>query len=145
MTRPDTDIAAFLASALVPLRLATVSPEGWPSVTSLWFLYRDGALWCATTADAHVARVLGENPRCGFEVAPDRPPYRGVRGQALAEVLPDGMPLLAELLDRYGARPDHPFCRWLLGRDVEEVRLRLTPVRTSTWDYRRRMAGAFPD
>lgn len=137
--------AAFLDGALIPLRLSVVTGSGWPAVASLWFLPRDGALWCATTADSHVARTLRDNPRCAFEVAPERPPYHGVRGQALAEVLPDGKPLLAELLDRYGARAGHPFPEWLLARDVEEVRLRLVPQRLTAWDYRTRMAGAFPD
>jgi len=78
------EVESYLAETVVPLRLACVSSRGWPQVVSLWFEYRDGALWCATQRTARVATQLARDERCGFEVAPCEPPYRGVRGQGLA-------------------------------------------------------------
>jgi hypothetical protein len=37
---------------------------------------------------ARILEYLRVEPRCGFEVASDRPPYRGVRGQGVASLHP---------------------------------------------------------
>ena len=91
----------YLRETVVPLRLACTTSAGWPLVLSLWYLYRDGALWCATSPAALILRHLDHDDRCGFEVAPNEPPYRGVRGQARATVIRGGGgSLLAELIQR---------------------------------------------
>ena len=77
----------YLRDTVVPLRLACTTSTGWPLVLSLWYLYRDGALWCATSPRALILRHLEHDGRCGFEVAPNEPPYRGVRGQAQAALI----------------------------------------------------------
>lgn len=138
-----TEVEDHLARAVVPLRLSTAGASGWPMVVSVWYLWRDGALWCASGRSAAIVRALEAEPRCGFEIAGDTPPYFGVRGRGRAEILPDGGPLLRELYRRYGGDEDHAFGRWLLGRDAEEARIRIAPERLMSWDYRVRMAGAF--
>ena len=40
-------VEAFLADTVIPVRLATVGESG-PLVQSMWFLHRDGAIWCST-------------------------------------------------------------------------------------------------
>ncbi len=112
-------------------------------VVSLWYLWRDGALWCASTDNAAVVKSLKKDPVCGFEVAREMPPYFGVRGQGRAEILDDGDGLLRELYARYGGAPDHGFADWLLNRDEREVAIRIAPDRMMSWDYRDRMRGAF--
>src|SRR5512134_890654 len=47
-------IDAYLLETVVPLRLACADPDGHPLVLSLWFLWLEGALWCATAPDARV-------------------------------------------------------------------------------------------
>jgi nitroimidazol reductase NimA-like FMN-containing flavoprotein (pyridoxamine 5'-phosphate oxidase superfamily) len=142
-----SQVFAHLAGATLPLRLATASGRGGPLVASLWFLFDEGALWCATQAKARLAEVLWEEPRCAFEVAGDAPPYRGVRGQGRAELLPErGGEILARLIDRYLGRRDGPLAGWLLGRAGAEVAIRIEPRRLSSFDYTARMAseGAHP-
>jgi hypothetical protein len=68
---PDQAVGVFVAA---PPRLAVQDGAGFPLVMSLWFLYEDGALWCATNAKARVIGYLTRQPRCGFEVAGDTPP-----------------------------------------------------------------------
>ena len=133
---------AFLKAAVIPLRLTCLRRDGWPLVLSLWFLYNDGALYCATGSGAHVVRYLREDPRCGFEIASDRPPYCGVRGRALAEILPvEGNVILRQLLQRYIHDLDHPLARNLLAYAEDEVALRLVPQSLHIWNFSARMAG----
>ncbi|TWO81966.1 hypothetical protein CBW56_00535 [Denitratisoma oestradiolicum] len=89
-----------------------------------------------------MAQRLAEDGRCAFEIAGDKPPYLGVRGQGDAALL-EGQagPLLEKLLDRYLGRRDTRLGQWLLGRKDQELVLRIQPRWVTTWDYRQRMAG----
>jgi hypothetical protein len=125
---------------VIPVRLACLGSTGAPVVLSLWFLYRDGAFWCASRPTARVVRHLERDPRCAFEVARDAPPYRGVRGQGRASVRRgQGGALLGELLDRYLGGRDSPLARRLLAGAADEVAIRVGPTRLASWDYSERM------
>jgi len=138
-----SQVADFLMATTVPVRLACNGGRGHPVLASLWFLYEEGRLWCATQADARLARLLGADPRCAFEVSLETPPYRGVRGQGRAELLEDrGAALLDRLLTRYGVDPGSSFADWLRGRAEHEVAIAIEPDSLVSWDYGRRMAAA---
>ena len=131
---------AFLRDAAIPLRLSCLRTDGFPLVASHWFSWHDDALWIVIHQNAAVAKCLTREPRCGFEVCADAPPYLGVRGQALSKPVPDkGRALLADLLLRYEIPREGHLGRWLLGRADEEIAFRLDIVRLYTWDYRARM------
>ena len=133
-------VQAHLQDTVIPVRLATSGRSG-PIVQSLWFDVSDGALWCATQADALVVRRLARDPRCGFEVARDEPPYRGVRGTGEASVVPEaGEPVLRRLLHRYLGGTTSDLAQWLLARSASEVALRIVPRTLTSWDYRSRMS-----
>jgi nitroimidazol reductase NimA-like FMN-containing flavoprotein (pyridoxamine 5'-phosphate oxidase superfamily) len=133
----------FLESTAVPLRVACRTPNDEPWMLSLWYLYRDGALHCATGADADVVRYLRHDDRVAFEVSTNDPPYSGVRGNGSATVEPDaGKELLRELLGRYLGGTDSALARRLLSPEREEVRIRIEPARLYTWDFTTRMADA---
>lgn len=139
----DTQMAAFMAESRIPLRLAVHDAKECPLVMSLWFLYVDGAIWCATHVTAHVLGLLAHDPRCGVEVAGDMPPYRGVRGQGRASLHPErGGEILQRLLDRYGIEPKSKLAAMLLARIEQEVAIRIAPERLSSWDFSQRMEGA---
>jgi nitroimidazol reductase NimA-like FMN-containing flavoprotein (pyridoxamine 5'-phosphate oxidase superfamily) len=130
----------FLRDTVVPVRLAGLTASGWPLVLSVWFLYHDGALWCASRPGARIVEHLERDARCAFEVARDAPPYRGVRGQARASVLRgEGSRLLGELIDRYLGARTSPLARRLLAAAADEVAIRIVPTRLATWDYTERM------
>ncbi len=133
----------FLDAVRIPLRLSCVTTAGWPMVLSLWYLHDAGQLCCATLESAHVVSYLRREPRCGFEIAADQPPYCGVRGRAVAEIDPAlGPEMLGRLIDRYLGGRDSSLARRLLARSQDEVAIVLTPVQVFTWDYRQRMADA---
>ena len=134
------EIEKYLNEMTIPLRLSCATDSGWPVGLSLWYLYEDGHLYCATQASAKVVGYLQQDSRCAFEVAGDQPPYRGVRGQATAVILPDqGLEILSRLLTRYLGGTDNPLAQKLLSRPTPEVALRITPVNHTTWDFTTRM------
>ncbi len=134
-------IDRHLRETTIPLRLACVDPDGAPLVLSLWYLWRDDSIWCATSPGARVVALLRDEPRCGFEVARDEPPYRGVRGQGRAELVPEmGGSILEALVDRYVGTRESGFARWLLSRRNDEMAIRIVPTKLSSWDFARRMS-----
>jgi hypothetical protein len=135
-------VDAHLADTVIPLRLACASASGHPRVVSLWYLWRDGALWCATSPQARVVAWLAREPRCGFEVARDVPPYQGVRGRGRAALDPvRGGEILAALVVRYLGTCETPFARWLLARADDEMAIRIEPETLASWDFSLRMGG----
>ena len=134
-------VETFLRDSRLPLRVACHGANGFPLINSLWFRYDEGALWCAVHQTSVLAVRLSEDPRCAFELAPNEPPYYGVRGQAQATVLQDrGGAELSALIDRYLGDRDKSLANWLLSRSSEEVAIRLTPTWISAWDFRHRMS-----
>lgn len=131
-------VREHLQGIRIPIRLA--SSGSFPLVQSLWFLFEDDVVWCATQADSVVARRLARDPRCGFEVSADQPPYRGVRGtgraaldaSAAADVLP-------RLIERYLGSEPNDLARWLLSRLDSEVAIRIDDLAVTSWDYSGRM------
>jgi nitroimidazol reductase NimA-like FMN-containing flavoprotein (pyridoxamine 5'-phosphate oxidase superfamily) len=133
-------IAAFLHQMRIPVRLAAVTQTGWPLVVSLWYLYENGRLYCATQKTAKIVTHLSRDPRCGFEVAADQPPYRGVRGQGKAHISPSrGPEILTRLLERYLGGTSSSLAKRLLARSVDEVVIEIEPLTFTTWDFTERM------
>jgi len=130
----------YLEAARIPLRLACSTESGWPMGVSLWFLYQDGRLFCATQRSARVVAYLRKNPRCAFEIAADMPPYCGVRGQAVASIDENiGAQILDQLLVRYLGGMDNNLAKKLLSKREDEVAIVLRPVKVFTWDFSNRM------
>jgi hypothetical protein len=141
----ESQAVDFLESIRIPLRLAVHRPERAPLLLSLWFVWRDGAFWCATQPDAAVIAALVGDSRCAIEVAADTPPYRGVRGAVRGTVEPArGAEILDAIFDRYRIDRESEFARWLWSRRDQEVAIRLEPVRLFTWDFSQRMGDAVP-
>ncbi|HEY5638854.1 MAG TPA: hypothetical protein VIW01_02275 [Dehalococcoidia bacterium] len=137
LTRED---ASFLEGVKIPLKLGALTQSGWPVIVSLWFVWREGSLWCATQRSAKIADHLMRDSRCAFEVAPDQPPYRGIRGRATARLHPQrGEEILRVLLDKYLGGTDSPLAKRLLAKTETEVAIEVSPVSIHTWDYRERM------
>ena len=134
------EIEHFLASTVFPLRLGCVGADGYPRVVSVWFHYAGGQLFCVTHRDSHLLKMIRGNSRVGFEVAPNEPPYQGVRGQGEAALATlGGDQMLEELLQRYLGGAESGLANWLLSRKDEEMLVTITPTRLFSWDYRSRM------
>ena len=141
----ESQVHAFLAEARIPMRLAANTPSGFPVVLSLWFLPEGDELVAAVHRDARIVKRLRADSRCAFEIAPNEPPYRGVRGQATVSLESEGARMLLErLLHRYLGSTDSALGRFLLARADEELVVRLRPLWIASWDYSRRMRNAGP-
>ena len=137
------EIGSFLEDTPIPMRLAVLDGSGSPWVVSLWFLHDNGALWCATNRNAKLVSYVHAHPQCGFEVAGDAPPYRGIRGKGQATLVPErGGEILTRLLSRYRIAPDSTLAKSLLAKVDQEVAICIKPSRISSWDFTDRMADA---
>lgn len=136
----SSQVSEYLREVRVPLRLSCVTQSGWPLIVSLWFDWHDDALWCATQRTARVAAHLEREPRCGFEIATNVAPYRGVRGQGVVDLLEEAGPgVLDRLITRYLDDPAGGFARWLRSRSDDEVAIRIRPRWFTSWDFAARM------
>jgi hypothetical protein len=131
-------VREHVATARIPMRVA--SNGSFPLVQSVWFLFEEDALWCATQADAVLTRRLTRDPRCGFEISGDLPPYRGVRGTGHASIDPAAArDVLPRLITRYLGDEPNSLAQWLLSRLDSEVAIRIGDLRVTSWDYSGRM------
>ena len=134
------EIEQFLADTRYPLRLACTGADGYPRVVSVWFSHVDGRLFCVSHRASALVGLLRDNPKVGFEVAPNEPPYHGVRGQGDAAVAEQGgAQMLENLLGRYLGGTESALARWLLSRSEDELLITISVKRWFSWDYRQRM------
>ena len=136
------DTTAFLNDSLIPVRLAAIDKDGFPVICSLWFIYQNDELLCASHASAKIIRVLQHNPHCAFEVSINSVPYKGVRGKAVATLKSDAEGLvLSELIARYLGTSQPKLSKWLLSRRKDEYAIHLKIKSQSSWDFSERMQG----
>lgn len=138
----EDGVETFLRETTVPIRIATRRPDGSPWVVTLWYRYREGALECATRANADVVRFLRRDSEIGFDISTNRIPYRGIRGTGTVEIEPDdGGAVLRDLVERYLGGTDSSLAEWLLDEDRDEVAIRIDPRELYSWDYSERMGS----
>ncbi len=131
----------FLAGAVIPIRIAAQDGQ-FPLICSVWF-YFDAAskqFVCASHERSKLIRVLRKSDRCGFEIATNDSPYRGIRGKAVTALSRENVETsLNRLVDRYLGTTNAGLGQWLLSRVDEEYEIRLTPTWMTAWDYGERM------
>lgn len=136
-----SEVSSFLDETAVPLRLASHTPSDDLWVVTLWYRFRDGDLYCATSAQADIVRFVRRDPSVAFDVSTNDQPYKGVRGNGTAHVEPDPeKTVLRDLIERYVGDTDTSFAGRLLAEDREEVTIRIEPDRMYSWDFTARMA-----
>ncbi|PSN93210.1 hypothetical protein B9Q09_03140 [Candidatus Marsarchaeota G2 archaeon ECH_B_SAG-C16] len=86
----DPKIIGLLSKPLL-LRLATVSGDCIPHVSSVWFLFDGGFFWVSTSVDRLKVKNIMKNPRVALIVDTDTQPYEGVIVEGLAELVHEGV------------------------------------------------------
>ena len=95
-------IEQFLKSAVLPARISCITTDGYPHIMSLWFLYDSQCLYCSVQRRTLISKWLQNNPLCGFEIAGDNAPYKGVRGRGKVSITGAvNNPVLPLLVDKY--------------------------------------------
>lgn len=136
----QSGVDKFLNTSVYPLRLACVGADGYPRVVSVWYGYDGEVLRCVSHRSSQLVSLLERSDRVGFEVAPNEPPYCGVRGQGTARLGSDASgEVLSAMLQRYLGGTDSQLAQWLLSRAEDEVLIEIEPQRLFSWDYRERM------
>ncbi len=135
-------VQQFLESTKIPIRIAAMD-GGYPLICSVWHRYRDGNLRIVSHKRSKLANLLQQAGRCAFEIAPNDPPYCGVRGKADVVVSDeDAEALLKHLIARYLGNSNQGLANWLLGRVEDEIVFTLCPTWATSWDYGGRMENA---
>jgi nitroimidazol reductase NimA-like FMN-containing flavoprotein (pyridoxamine 5'-phosphate oxidase superfamily) len=133
-------VDSFLKNSQFPLRLACVGEDGFPRVVSVWYGFDGQSLRCVSHRSSQLVNLLQRSERVGFELAPNEPPYHGVRGQGIARLGADADgEVLGQLLQRYLGGTESKLGQWLLSRSEDEVLITIEPLRLFSWDYRERM------
>jgi hypothetical protein len=136
------EIEDFLDHCLIPISVACLTPNGAPIICSLWYLHDCGSLWCATQQTAKLVKHLSTHSYCGFEIAPENMPYKGVRGQGKATISKTrGPEILERLINRYLSNDNPEFADWLLARSDTEVAIEIQPAWLTSWDFSKRMTA----
>lgn len=126
----------------IPIRFSCISPTGWPVILSLWYLQEHGKIYCATQKNAKIVQYLRVNPRCGFEIASEKPPYLGIRGRGEVFLREDiSSEILESLISRYLGNQDSSLAKFLLSQKENEIALEIIPSKIFSWDYSERMKG----
>lgn len=126
----------------IPIRLAYKKPNGRPAVISLWYVCIDGNIYCATQKTAKIVSYLQKNLACGFEIAGDKPAYKGVRGEGIVKILNDrGIKILNILIDKYLGEKESKLSKFLKNNSKTEVAIQIIPQKIFNYDYSKRMKG----
>lgn len=67
-------------------RFATVTPEGAPHVTPIWFIYEDGTVFVTPRAESSWLANLRREPRVAIAIDEEPSPYRKVTVEGVAEI-----------------------------------------------------------
>jgi hypothetical protein len=133
----------FLEEQKIPIRLSVLSESNWPSIISLWYVYKENRFYCATIKDAFIIKYLQKNRKCAFEISTETPPYKGIRGQGLVKLdYKKGGEVLKILLERYEIMKNSKLETFLLSRITDEVAIEITPTKLFSWDFSKRMKDA---
>jgi hypothetical protein len=127
-TLSEARIAELMDRLVTPGHLASISPNGFPLVSTVWFLYEERSFWCIMQERTLLRRNLARNPRCAFEVAPAGGPYKLLRGQGTATLnLEDGERLTERMIARYLDDPHGAVAARMRAQVATEYAIRIQP------------------
>jgi len=107
MPQLSTDTASELVNQLMGDRavahVATLTPNGDPHVTPMWFHYDNSAFWFVSPHDADKVKHIQQDGRVALSISDTELPYRAVMARGKARVIDDGtaMQLTRDLQNRY--------------------------------------------
>ncbi len=137
----EQQIVDFLLENPIPMRIAANDGE-FPLICSLWFIFdaESQRLLAASHETSRIIKVLQQNSKCGFEIATNDTPYKGVRGQGNVELHQRGVAdTLRTLIGRYLESDESSLAQWLLSRTDDEYVVAIKPEWITGWDYSNRM------
>lgn len=132
----------IISDTKIPIRIAFLKSTGVPNIVSLWYEQIEGKIYCATQESAKIVSYLEKHPRCGFEIATDKPPYKGTRGSGTARIIDEkGEEILKILMKKYLGDKESILSKILKKNIKTEVAIEITPEKIFHYDYSMRMRG----
>jgi PPOX class probable F420-dependent enzyme len=131
-----TELEEFLEESRMA-HLATVSRQGKPRVTPIWYVYRDGVFYFTTRLGRVKGHHIQRNPSVALSIATDERPYRAVCAIGKAQILrEDRDGWLERISFRYGKEDGKS---WLIEavKQPDRVVMILKPTSILSWDYGR--------
>ena len=126
----------------IPIRIAFLKTDGTPSIISLWYKQIGDKIYCATKRTAKIVLYLQNNPKCGFEIATDKPPYKGTRGTGHVKIIEhQGQEILKILMKKYLGEKESTLSKYLNNNSETEVAIEISPQNIFNYDYSKRMKG----
>jgi PPOX class probable F420-dependent enzyme len=130
--------------------VATHGPRGWPHLMPMWYVVRDGRIWCWTYAKSQKVRNLERDSRATLlvETGLEYTELRGVQIEADAHIHRDlevVFEFAKELTVRYAEGIDSvegDAAEALKAQAPKRVAIEFEPRRTATWDHRK-LGGAY--
>ena len=117
--------------------LATHRKDGSILLSPVWHEWADGGFSISIWAQDIKAKNLARDPQATIIVAENELPYRGIEvsGKATVEALPDLMPLVRRLAQRYMGKEAGLAYAETFADDALGL-IRLTPGTVRAWDFR---------
>ncbi len=135
-------INTFITDVKIPIRLGFINSNNIPGIISLWYVCHEEKIYCATQKTAKIVSYLEKNPACGFEIAGDKPPYKGIRGEGTVKILNETGPFVLDLLiQKYLGEKESTLSKFLKDNSKTEVAIEITPQKIFHYDYSKRMKG----
>ncbi|GAB4324235.1 MAG: hypothetical protein Kow0010_06010 [Dehalococcoidia bacterium] len=78
---------AFLNQPGILCRIATLRPDGAPTVTPAWFIYEEGKVWITPRAKSAWLENIRRDPRVSVTIDEEAGPYRKVRIEGVANII----------------------------------------------------------
>ena len=133
-------INRFIPDIKIPIRLGFIKSNNVPAVISLWYVCNGGKIYCAVQKTAKIVPYIQKSTICGFEIAADKPPYKGMRGEGTVQILNEtGAYVLDLLIDKYLGEKESTLSKFLKNNSKTEVALQITPQKIFNYDYSERM------
>ena len=135
----DDELAELLRGAHT-MRVGTVSPDGWPHVVPLWFVWHRGAIWVNNLRRSRRTRDLeaGSPVALCIDVGEEYGELRGAVLYGRPEKVPADDPDLDVVRQAFGDK-------YFGGVDAADRKshdwLRMEPERIVSWDFRKIPAG----
>jgi PPOX class probable F420-dependent enzyme len=125
--------------------VATHGPRGWPHLMPMWYVVRDGRIWCWTYAKSQKVRNLERDARATLlvETGHEYSELRGVQIEAEARLHRDldvVFEFAKELTVRYAEgieSVEGDAAEGLKAQAPKRVAIEFEPKRVASWDHRK--------
>lgn len=134
-------IEDFLHTQKTPMRIAVLDHDDFPMICSVWHQYHEQKIYAVAHKNSKLVKKLTAHPQCAFEIAPNEPPYKGVRGQAVSAVSTlHCEETLNQLLEKFLGQGYQDLRSFLLSRSEDERVIELQLEKITAWDFSQRMS-----